>query len=128
MVIAWPSMTSIPYEGLGRGRIIRLDEDDMNLIKQRSLEIGVISGEYSRLLKVQQGTRILSVDVHGVQPEFGEVRNLIPQKGGRFLDPLDERLKRRVALDTGRSHLAGPHLTGRPSPGHLADFAKSLLC
>jgi putative ABC transport system permease protein len=98
MVIAWPSMTSIPYEGLGRGRIIRLNEDDMNLLKRRSVEIGMVSSEYSRLLKVQQGGRTLSVDVHGVLPAFGEVRNLIPQKGGRFLDPLDERLKRRVAF------------------------------
>jgi putative ABC transport system permease protein len=91
-------MTSIPYEGLGRGRIIRLNEDDMNLLKRRSVEIGMVSSEYSRLLKVQQGGRTLSVDVHGVLPAFGEVRNLIPQKGGRFLDPLDERLKRRVAF------------------------------
>jgi putative ABC transport system permease protein len=98
VVIAWPSMTSIPYEGLGRGRVIRLNEDDMSLLKRRSVEIGMVSSEYSRLLKVQQGGRTLSVDVHGVLPAFGEVRNLIPQKGGRFLDPLDERLKRRVAF------------------------------
>ena len=32
--IAWPSRTSIPFEGLGRGRRIRLNEEDMKLIRQ----------------------------------------------------------------------------------------------
>ena len=41
VIIAWPSNTSIPFEGLGRGRSeVRLDESDMLLLKQRSREIG----------------------------------------------------------------------------------------
>ena len=33
-----------------------------------------------------------------VNPPYGEMRNLIPQAGGRFINPVDERLKRRVAF------------------------------
>ncbi len=95
IVIAWPSLTSIPFEGLGKGRRIRLEEADMELIRSRAARLDAISGEYSRTLNLNYGTKTLAVDVSGVSPEFGEMRNLIPQAGGRFLNVLDERLQRR---------------------------------
>jgi len=98
IVIAWPSQTSMPFEGLGKGRRIRLDDDDMTLVRRRVPELGTISSEYEDNLKVQTGRRTLAVDVSGVQPGFGEMRNIIPQAGGRFLDPIDETGKRRVAF------------------------------
>ncbi len=38
------------------------------------------------------------MQVSGVNPPYGEMRNLIPQAGGRFINPIDEALKRRVAF------------------------------
>jgi putative ABC transport system permease protein len=98
IVIAWPSNTSIPFEGLGRGRSVRLDESDMLLLKQRSREIVLLSSEYADNLTLQHGPKRLSVDVSGVHPAYGEMRNVIPQAGGRFLNPIDQQLKRRVAF------------------------------
>jgi len=98
IIIAWPSRTSIPFEGLGKGRPILLDEDDIDLIRKRSLEVDSISSEYQRTLRLQLGPKTLAVDVSGVHPAFGEMRNLIPQKGGRFIDPIDMDLRRRVAF------------------------------
>jgi putative ABC transport system permease protein len=98
MVIVWPSNTSIPFEGMGRGRTVRLDESDMVLLKQRSREIAELSSEYREWLILQQGPKRLSVDVAGVHPSYGAMRNVIPQAGGRFLNPLDLQLKRRVAF------------------------------
>ena len=98
IVIAWPSMTSIPFEGLGKGRRIRLNEDDIELVRQRATLLGEISSEYMDTLKMQLGPKTLAVDVSGIRPVFGEMRNLIPQAGGRFINPIDEALKRRVAF------------------------------
>jgi putative ABC transport system permease protein len=98
IVISWPSQTSMPFEGLGKGRRIRLDDDDMALIRQRVPGLGGISSEYQDTLKVQSGRRTLAVGVSGVQPPFGEMRNIISQAGGRFLNPIDEAGKRRVAF------------------------------
>ena len=98
IVIAWPSRTSIPFEGLGKGRRIRLDEDDVGLIRRRSQLLGAISSEYMDTLKLQLGSKTLAVDVSGVQPAYGEMRNMIPRQGGRFINPVDEDLKRRVAF------------------------------
>lgn len=98
IVIAWPLRTSIPFEGLGRGRRINVGEDDIALVKNRAMLVDAVSSEYMDTLKLQVGTKTLAVDVSGVYPVFGRVRNLIPQAGGRFLNPDDEELKRHVAF------------------------------
>jgi putative ABC transport system permease protein len=36
--------------------------------------------------------------IRGVDPAFGAMRHIYPQPGGRFLDPLDAREKRRVVV------------------------------
>jgi putative ABC transport system permease protein len=38
----------------------------------------------------------MSVDISGVTAEFGGMRNLIPQSGGRFINPIDDHEQRRV--------------------------------
>jgi putative ABC transport system permease protein len=98
IIIAWPSQTSMTFEGLGKGRRIRLDESDIELLRANAQELKAISSEYAATVKLQLGTRTLAVDTVGVHPVFGEMRNMIPQEGGRFIDPIDMREKRRVAF------------------------------
>ena len=98
IVIAWPSQTSMAFEGLGKGRRIRLTDDDIQLIKQSSQSLGAISSEYQDNLRLQHGRRTMAVDVSGVNPSWGEMRNVIPQQGSRFLNHIDEEKKRRVAF------------------------------
>jgi len=98
IVIAWPMQTSIPFEGLGKGRRIQLTEEDIELVRRRATGLAGISGEYAETYKVLYAGRTLPVDVSGVSPVFGELRNLVPQSGGRFVNVLDERLQRRVVF------------------------------
>ena len=96
LVIGWPSNTSKPFEGMGKGRHIQLDDDDINIIRQKAVGLGAISAEYMQEMKLQRGAKVLSVGVSGVEPQYGEIRNLIPDNGGRFFNPLDEEKRRRV--------------------------------
>jgi putative ABC transport system permease protein len=96
--IAWPGLTSIPYEGLGKGRKIRLTEEDIEFVRARAEGVRGISSEYSKTVKLHYGTKTWPVDVSGVSPEFGWMRNLIPEAGGRFLNPLDMTEQRRVVF------------------------------
>ena len=98
IVIGWPSLTSIPYEGLGKGRRIRLTEDDLEAARQQTHGIKALSGEYESSFKVEYGTKTMSVDCSGVAPEFGSMRNLIPESGGRFINPIDNNEQRRVVF------------------------------
>jgi putative ABC transport system permease protein len=98
IVIAWPGLTSIPFEGLGKGRRIRITEEDIASVRTSVPELRAISSEYSTNMKVDYGTKTISVDVSGVSPEFGSMRNSIPSEGGRFLNALDMENQRRVAF------------------------------
>jgi len=94
--IAWPGLTSIPFEGLGKGRKIRLNEDDVEAIRREARGLNAISSEYSKTLKLNYGAKTIAIDISGVSPEFGGMRNVRPQAGGRFFNPLDMSEQRRV--------------------------------
>jgi putative ABC transport system permease protein len=96
IVIGWPALTSIPYEGLGKGRRIRIAEEDVDAIRGEVRGLKAISTEYMTSLRMDYGTKTMSVDISGVKYEFGAMRNLHPQMGGRFINPIDEAQNRRV--------------------------------
>ena len=98
VVIGWPSRTSIPFEGLGKGRGIQMDDGDIELLRKKAYGLGAISGEYMAGFKLQRGAKVLFVSVSGVEPDFGEIRNLIPAAGSRFINPVDQEKRRRVAF------------------------------
>src|SRR5512141_1456570 len=52
IAIAWPGLTSIPFEGLGRGRRIRLSEEHIDAVRRETPGVVAISSEYSDTLKL----------------------------------------------------------------------------
>jgi putative ABC transport system permease protein len=98
IVIAWPGLTSIPFEGLGKGRRVRIREEDIDAIAHDVAGLKGISGEYQNNLKITYGTKTMSADASGVTDSFGRMRNLIPAAGGRFIDALDIDQQRRVVF------------------------------
>jgi putative ABC transport system permease protein len=98
IVIAWPSRTSIPYEGLGKGRRIRVSEDDLEALR-REIPEASFSGEYERGESTFRHERVrLSPDMSATNPVFAVMRNLIPAGGGRYVDDLDLDRRRRVVF------------------------------
>jgi putative ABC transport system permease protein len=98
IVIGWAMRTSMPFEGLGKGRRIRLTEDDIDYLKAQVPLLTGISSEYSENLIARYGGRQRAVDVSGVSPIYGEMRNMIPDAGGRFINPVDMAERRRVVF------------------------------
>jgi putative ABC transport system permease protein len=96
IAIAWPSLTSMPFEGLGRGRRIRIREENVEAVRRETPGIVAISSEYSDTLKLHYGMKTVAIDCSGVDSSFGAMRNLIPQAGGRFINPIDVSEQRRV--------------------------------
>ena len=96
--IVWPGLTSIPYEGLGKGRRLRISEEDIEAVRTQVSGLKRISGEYMNSMRLDYGTKTLSTDISGVAAEFGEMRNLIPEPGGRFINPIDVNDQRRVVF------------------------------
>jgi putative ABC transport system permease protein len=98
IAVVWPGNTTRPWMGLPSGRPIPIKEEDPALLRSRIPEIELLSVEYSKFAPMSVGTKNLNVRVRGVDPEFGEMRNIHPQPGGRFLNTLDIAEKRRVVV------------------------------
>jgi putative ABC transport system permease protein len=99
IVIAWPAQTSKPWNGLPRGRPIRVTQEDVDLLRREVPQIARITGEYgegSRKFKV--GRNVIVPHVSGGDPQFATMRNLIPDEGGRFINRLDMESRKRIVF------------------------------
>ena len=96
LVIMWPGRTSLPYKGLPKGRPVHFTDDDIEMLKREIPDITVASPEYAGQAKMTYAKKTVSQSVIGVKPEWGVVRNMIPEVGGRFLDEIDLQYRKRV--------------------------------
>jgi putative ABC transport system permease protein len=99
IVIIWMGETEKAFAGLPAGRPIRLTPDDVELALASVPEIASASGEmHNWNVQLVNGRTALNKRVVGVHPAYGELRTSYPQPGGRYIDELDQRLKRRVVF------------------------------
>lgn len=99
IVIMWAGRTSVPYMGYPKGRWFGFKPEDVNYIRQQVPELKAITGEFRRgNVEARYERRSKLVQVSGVHPDFGDMRNVIPDWGGRFLSDLDMAEKRRVVF------------------------------
>ena len=97
MFMIYGGETSMQYEGLPKGRQIRLDENDLHLL-QRTLEnVEIASASYGRWgTTFSYGDQKTTTYMEGVHPAFERLRSMYPRAGGRFLNRPDIDQKRRV--------------------------------
>jgi putative ABC transport system permease protein len=96
--VLWPGNTTKAYAGLPSGRSISFRDEDAELLAARIPELSGISREYARRVPVARGSKTINARVRGVDASFGEMRNIIPQAGGRFINEMDVHDKRRVIV------------------------------
>jgi putative ABC transport system permease protein len=98
IVVLWPGATTKPYAGLPSGRTISFKDEDVEVLRSRIPEIAALSREYAVRRGVTVGRKTVNAPIRGVDPSFGEMRNIVPQAGGRFVDEPDAAEKRRVIV------------------------------
>lgn len=99
IVILWGGQTSIPYQGLGRGRPIRFTVDDIDYLKRQISELRHVAGEYVEWgINYKYKDKIFSERLTGVYPCYEDIRTHYPERGGRFINDLDMQQKRRVVF------------------------------
>ncbi|MBI5472690.1 MAG: ABC transporter permease [Ignavibacteriae bacterium] len=99
VAIMFPGRTTKAYEGFGSGRSISLTEEDVALLATQVSSIRNISAEYqASSVPVRVGENIINSLVAGVYPIYADMRNIIPEPGGRFINELDLSERKRVAL------------------------------
>jgi putative ABC transport system permease protein len=97
IVIAWPMRTSLSFEGLPKGRFIRLRVEDVLKLATEIPELEAVSPEFSAWdQQIIYRDRDYQANVRGVYPCFTELRNIYPQAGGRFINSQDIERQHRV--------------------------------
>ncbi len=98
VVVVFPGRTTKPFEGYPDGRPIRFTEREVRTVASQIPDIREISAEYTRRTPMRRGTVNTTPTVTGIYPVYGEMRNIIPEPGGRFLNDLDQQYRRRVVV------------------------------
>lgn len=89
--------TSKEFEGLARGRRIRLTEEDMDLVVRSVEDVDMASPSYGRWgVTLSYGDVKTTTYMEGVHPPFSELRKVFPRAGGRFINERDVKERRRV--------------------------------
>jgi putative ABC transport system permease protein len=97
MFMVYGGTTSMAYEGLPKGRRIRLREEDLDLIKRSIEEIDLVSPSYGRWgTSLEVGDKRTTTYMEGVYPAFQDLRRMFPRAGSRFINQRDLDEKRRV--------------------------------
>lgn len=110
LVIVFPGTTTKPWRGFPEGRRVRLTEADVATLRREVGDMGIVTPEYGRWgVPVRRGLNAANPFVTGVIPGYEDLRNVIPEDGGRFINGLDVQQKRRVVVlgDVLKTNLFG---------------------
>jgi putative ABC transport system permease protein len=92
-------MTSRPYAGFPKGRWIGFFPQEGRLIRDKVPEAELVCNEFGTTnQEIAWGRRMMNVMMVGVEPVFRDLRSCFPQDGGRFINDLDMRERRRVVF------------------------------
>ena len=96
IMIIYGGETGKTFEGLPKGRRIRLVEDDVDLLGRAIPAIDMISPQYRKNVTLTYGKFSITTECEGVNPFFEEMRRMYPSANGRFLNDVDVVEQRRV--------------------------------
>jgi len=121
VVIAWPQQTSEQPGGQRAGKKVLLEKVDIDMIKANSPLVKYVCLETVRRPGIAYADRMVgTAAIRGVCPEYGEMRNEVPQEG-RWINASDEVEHRRVAFLGGR--VKEQLFSGRPAVGETVLIA-----
>ncbi|MEM8485980.1 MAG: ABC transporter permease [Bacteroidota bacterium] len=98
IVVVFGGRTTMPYEGFPDGRRINLREEDVPVLDSEIPEIYQISPEYLNYTTIRKGRSATSPAVTGIYPVYADMRNIIAEPGGRFINEIDMQKRRRVVM------------------------------
>jgi len=98
IMILYGGETGKPFEGIPKGRKIRMVEDDARLLKESIPGIAMLSPQYRHYVQLTYGKLSTNTECEGVNPNFEEMRRMYPTSGGRFLDEIDVSMQKRTLV------------------------------
>jgi putative ABC transport system permease protein len=97
IVLGFPSTTTLPWQGLLKGKPVRVTPETVEAIPDKVPGIEVISPEFVGSRLISHGRKEFRNTVRGVNPAFELMRNTIAETG-RFINPEDMAGRKRVCM------------------------------
>jgi putative ABC transport system permease protein len=95
IMIIYGFETGKTFEGLPKGRRIRLLEEDVAILQNAIPQIDMASPQYRNNVTLTVGRFSTTTECEGVNSDFEEMRRMYPLEGGRFLNSVDVAQHRR---------------------------------
>jgi putative ABC transport system permease protein len=97
VLVMWPGQTSLQAGGQRAGKAIKYEYEDVQAIRDEVPIIRAVSAEVDRSFGFKRGTRVVSVNVRGVEMPYGQMRR-IDIEDGRYFNESDFLDHRRVVI------------------------------
>ena len=97
VLVMWPGQTSLQAGGQRAGKAVHFEYEDVEAIREEVPIIRAVSAEVSQNFGVKRGTRVVSIEVRGVEMPYGQMRR-IDVEDGRYFNESDFVDHRRVVI------------------------------
>src|SRR6185369_2334926 len=77
-VVCWPQQTSDQAGGQRAGRVVKFEQEDVDLIRQNASLVKTSCLETVRFRGIAYGDSLAQTAIRGVCPQYGEMRNEVP--------------------------------------------------
>src|ERR1700704_3755100 len=88
VIVLWPGQTSLQAGGQRAGKKVNYEYADVEAIRDEVPIVRAVSAEIDRDLPFKLGTRVVSIQVRGVEMPYGQMRKLTLEDG-RYFDEAD---------------------------------------
>ena len=97
VIVLWPGQTSLQAGGQRAGKPVTYEYEDVEAVRDEVPIVRAVSAEVDRDFGFKLGTRVVSVNVRGVEMPYGQMRRL-DIDDGRYFNESDFVEHRRVVI------------------------------
>jgi putative ABC transport system permease protein len=97
VIVLWPGQTSLQAGGQRAGKAVTYEYEDVEAVRDEVPIVRAVSAEVDRDFGFKVGTRVVSVQVRGVEMPYGQMRKL-DIDDGRYFNESDFVEHRRVVI------------------------------
>ena len=97
VIVLWPGQTSLQAGGQRAGKPVTYEYEDVEAVRDEVPIVRAVSAEVDRDFGFKVGTRVVSVQVRGVEMPYGQMRKL-DIDDGRYFNESDFVEHRRVVI------------------------------
>src|SRR5260370_7316674 len=119
-LVVWPGQTSMQAGGQRAGKRVNYEYEDVEAIRDEVPIVRAVSAEIDRNFGFKLGTRVVTIQVRGVEMPYGQMRKLTLEDG-RYFDEADFADHRRALVplsQPAQSKISRPAPTTHPHNPH----------